>query len=132
MMCGMPIFNHRAMKSRRQAAFLPREVPLQLPGVPRLTLLSKNVNTSTESVRFEFELEGPPHMSIFLQPLEKVTVSGWSFLADMLLRDPPFHVYFSYGKINTPLKFYIDLKVGEYYFIKIININNIFNIAEGE
>ncbi|XP_011190310.2 endoplasmic reticulum metallopeptidase 1 isoform X2 [Zeugodacus cucurbitae] len=110
MMCGMPIFNHRTTKSRRQAAWLPREVPLQLPGVPRLTLLRKSVNTSTESVRFEFELEGPSHMSIFVQPLEKVTVSGWSFLPDLLRRQPPFHVFFSYGKISTPLKFYIDLK----------------------
>nr|XP_014096897.2 endoplasmic reticulum metallopeptidase 1-like isoform X1 [Bactrocera oleae] len=110
MMCGMPIFNHRTARSRRQAAWLQREVPLQLPEVPRLSLLSKNVNTTTESVRLEFELEGPPHMSIFVQPLEKVTVSDWSFLPEMLLREPPFHVYFSYGKISTPLQFYIDLK----------------------
>ncbi|XP_050327626.1 endoplasmic reticulum metallopeptidase 1-like isoform X1 [Bactrocera neohumeralis] len=110
MMCGMPIFNHRTTKSRRQASFLPREVPLQLPGVPQLTLLRKSINTTTETIRFEFELEGPSHMSIFVQPLEKVTVSDWSFLADMLLNEPPFHVYFSYGKISTPLTFYIDLK----------------------
>ncbi|CAD7014592.1 unnamed protein product [Ceratitis capitata] len=110
MMCGLPIFNHRTYKSRRQAAWLPREVPVTLPGKPRLTLLNKNVSLSSESVRFEFELEGPSHISIFVQPLEKVTVSGWSFLSDYLRNQPPFHVYFSSGKIKTPLNFYIDLQ----------------------
>ncbi|XP_053965331.1 endoplasmic reticulum metallopeptidase 1-like isoform X1 [Anastrepha ludens] len=114
MVCGLPIYNHRWMKSRKYAAWLPREEPIKLPGKAILTLTNKTVNASTESVRFEFELQGPSHMSIFIQPVKNVTVSGWSFLPEMLEEPatypPPYHIYFSYGKLSTPLQFYIDLQ----------------------
>ncbi|XP_017490382.1 PREDICTED: endoplasmic reticulum metallopeptidase 1-like [Rhagoletis zephyria] len=114
MFCGVPVFNHRFQKAVKYAAWLPREEPIELPGRANLTLISKTANASDESVRFEFELQGPPHMSIFVQPIDDVVVSSWSFLEEMLQNkatyQPPYHIYFSYGKENTPLSFYIDLK----------------------
>lgn len=115
MMCGLPIFNHRWFKSRKNAIWLPSKKPAELPDTPQLKLLSKDFNADNKTVRFEFKLSGPPHMSIFVLPLEGVTVLGWPFLLEMLQKpekyQPPYHIFLTYGKLSTPLKFYFDLKV---------------------
>ncbi|XP_013111709.2 endoplasmic reticulum metallopeptidase 1 [Stomoxys calcitrans] len=118
MMCGLPLFNHRWFKSRMKGYWLPSKEPIEMPGTPTLNLLNKTfVNGTTNVVRYNFELSGPPHMSIFLLPLDGVVVEDWSFLKNMLQDrvkyEPPYHIYFSYGKLSTPLNFYFDLKIGD-------------------
>lgn len=115
MMCGLPLFNHRWFKARKQGVWLPTKETAELPATPKLTLLTKTFVDSNNTARFEFELSGPPHMSIFLQPMEGVTVTNWSFLKKLIEEpreyEPPYHIYFAYGKVSTPLKFFLDLKV---------------------
>ncbi|XP_065367016.1 endoplasmic reticulum metallopeptidase 1-like [Calliphora vicina] len=115
MMCGLPLFNHRMVKSRQQGKWLPTKEPAEMPATPTLTLLNKTFNVNNNTARFEFELSGPPHMSIFLLPMEGVTVLDWPFLKKLLQEpqeyQPPYHIYLTYGKLPTPLKFYFDFKL---------------------
>lgn len=114
MMCGLPVFNHRWYKARHKGVWLPRKEPVIIPKMPQLTLISKAMNSSTNSMRYRFRLSGPPHMSIFIQPLNNVFVSDWSFITNMLddpkEYQPPYHIFFSYGADSSPLDFYLDLK----------------------
>lgn len=116
MMCGLPLFNHRWFKARRKGKWLPvSKDEIEIPGRPTLKLVNKTLNTISNIIRYNFELSGPPHMSIFLLPLENVSVNDWSFLKKMLedqeTYQPPYHIYFSYGKDSAALNFYFDLKV---------------------
>ncbi|BFG06210.1 endoplasmic reticulum metallopeptidase 1-like [Drosophila madeirensis] len=114
MMCGVPLYDHRWVKSRLTTMWLPREQPIETPSRPTLKLLSKTVLPDGLTVRFEFELTGPDHTSVFLQPYADVTLSRWSFLQSYLENTttypPPYHIYFSYGIITTPLNFFFELK----------------------
>ncbi|EDW01017.1 GH20688 [Drosophila grimshawi] len=112
LMCGVPCFNHRWCKARSTAHWLPREQEVKIPGNSSLVLLSKTILPSGTAARYEFELSGPPHMGLFIQPLEGVSVEDWSFIRN-LLDEPekyklPYQIFFSYGKDKTPLKFHID------------------------
>ncbi|XP_075168829.1 endoplasmic reticulum metallopeptidase 1-like isoform X2 [Haematobia irritans] len=118
MMCGLPLFNHRWFKSRIHGKWLPTKDPIELPATPTLALLNKTVvENTTNIVRYNFELSGPPHMSIFLLPLNGISVQDWNFLKAMLQDEekyqPPYHIYFSYGKLSTPLNFFFDINIGE-------------------
>ncbi|KAH8386241.1 hypothetical protein KR200_007728, partial [Drosophila serrata] len=115
MKCGMPCFNHRWCAAVKDARWLPRDVPVDLPGIPILQLLNKTV-IGTESdprFRFEFVVSGPPRLSLFILPLDGVKFLKWSFLMGMLdnpsVYKPPYHIFFGYGSDNTPINFYIEL-----------------------
>ncbi|XP_060658303.1 endoplasmic reticulum metallopeptidase 1-like [Drosophila nasuta] len=112
LMCGVPCFNHRWCKARSTGHWLEREEPVNIPGNASIELLAKTVQASNNTVRYEFELSGPPHMGLFIQPLDDVAVSDWSFIRNMLDEPEdytlPYQIFFSYGKDNTPLKFHID------------------------
>lgn len=81
-----------------------------------MKLLSKTVLESGKVARFEFEMSGPPHMSLFIQPLDGVSVEDWSFIRNQLdepeTYSAPYQIFFAYGNDNSPLKFHIDLAVG--------------------
>jgi len=89
---------------------------VDIPGALELNLLNKTVSESGKYKRFEFDLTGPPHMDLYIRPLDGVTVEDWSFIRDMLDKpekySPPYQIYFSYGVDKTPLKFHIDFAVG--------------------
>ncbi|XP_043644716.1 endoplasmic reticulum metallopeptidase 1 isoform X1 [Drosophila teissieri] len=111
MMCGMPLYDHRWVEAMEYTMWLPRKNPVWTPAEPILTLLNKTIQADSNTVRFEFELQSPDHTSIFIQPYEDVTVSSWSFLAEYLTTNsPPYHIYYSFGIDDTPLRFYIELK----------------------
>jgi len=115
LMCGVPCFNHRWCKTRTKSHWLPREQEVAIPGATSLKLLSKTVLDSGKVARFEFEISGPPHMSLYIQPLDGVEVEDWSFIRNML-DDPetysaPYQIFFAYGNDNSPLKFHIDFAV---------------------
>lgn len=80
-----------------------------------LTFLGKTVLESGTTARYNFELAGPPHMNVFVQPVGEAKVEDWSFVRDMLddpaQFQPPYQVFFSYGTDDTPLKFHIDMFV---------------------
>lgn len=120
LMCGVPCFNHRWCKARTTAHWLPREQEVTIPGNSSMELLSKTVINSTY-IRFEFEVSGPPHMGIYIQPLEGVSVADWSFIRNMLDEPEnytlPYQIFFSYGKNNSPLKYHIDFEVSKDYCI---------------
>ncbi|EDV36212.1 uncharacterized protein Dana_GF12845 [Drosophila ananassae] len=113
LMCGVPCFNHRWCKTREKSHWLPREKQVTLPGPTSMKLLSKTVLESGKVARFEFEMSGPPHMSLFIQPLDGVSVEDWSFIRNQLdepqTYSAPYQIFFAYGNDNSPLKFHIDL-----------------------
>ncbi|XP_033149125.1 endoplasmic reticulum metallopeptidase 1-like [Drosophila busckii] len=112
MMCGMPLFDSRYVKNRLQSKFLPRTEPVMPPGITTLELVNKTMVNSTVA-RFEFEMTGPPYMSIFFQAYEYVKIVNMSFPGDYLQKPPPHplahHIYIVCGKDSSPIKFHIDL-----------------------
>ncbi|XP_017115304.1 endoplasmic reticulum metallopeptidase 1 [Drosophila elegans] len=111
-MCGIPCFWSSWCRGLSSAAWLPRETEVDIPGTLELSLLNSSLLESGKSKRFEFELAGPPHMGLYIRPLEGVAVEDWSFLRTMLDKpdkySSPYQIYFSYGLDKTPLKFHID------------------------
>ncbi|XP_032590924.1 endoplasmic reticulum metallopeptidase 1-like [Drosophila grimshawi] len=111
MMCGMPLFDYRYVGNRLQSKWLPRSEPIVPPGLTTLKVLNKSIVNST-TVRFEFELTGPSHMSLFIQPYEDVKMSNWSFSLTYLNNPPPkplsYHVYIGFGIDSSPLKFWLE------------------------
>ncbi|XP_017068760.1 endoplasmic reticulum metallopeptidase 1-like, partial [Drosophila eugracilis] len=107
-MCGAPCFYFCG--SRRNAGWLPRDVTML--GDVNLSLVEKIAQTRT-TVRLEFELSGPPHMNVFIQPVGDAEISDWSFERKLLDEPdtfkPPYFIYFSYGKDSSPLKFYVEV-----------------------
>nr|XP_041633023.1 endoplasmic reticulum metallopeptidase 1 isoform X2 [Drosophila kikkawai] len=111
-MCGMPCFWSSWCRSLSSAAWLPREQPVDIPGSLNLTLLRTSVLESGRVKRFELELAGPPHMGLYIRPLEGAAVEDWSFIRNMLDRpdkySAPYQIYFSYGLDKSPFTFHID------------------------
>lgn len=133
LMCGVPCFNHRWCKARETGNWLPREQEVAIPGHSSLLLLSKSLLPTGNTMRYEFELSGPPHMGLFIQPLEGVTVEDWSFIRNPLDEpekyELPYQIFFSYGKDNSPLRFHIDFTVSFYkYLIFLLNSIDIFTL----
>ncbi|XP_060658461.1 endoplasmic reticulum metallopeptidase 1-like [Drosophila nasuta] len=114
MMCGMPLFDERWVANRLEGIWVHRADHVVPPVTTNLTLLSKTVLENNTTVRYEFELEGPDHMSLFIQPEvdDFVTLSNWSFPLSYLQNPPeyplPYHIYYTYGIITTPLKFFLE------------------------
>ncbi|KAH8384739.1 hypothetical protein KR093_007129, partial [Drosophila rubida] len=115
MMCGVPLFDERWVENRLEGIWVHRADNVVPPVATNLTLLSKTVLPSNTTVRFEFELQGPDHMSLFIQPYEDdyATLSNWSFPLSYLEDPPeyplPYHIYYTYGIITTPLKFFLEI-----------------------
>ncbi|KAH8252249.1 hypothetical protein KR038_011279, partial [Drosophila bunnanda] len=111
-MCGMPCFWSSWCRSQGSAAWLPREQPVDVPGTLNLTLLGTSVLESGRVKRYEFVLAGPPHMGLYIRPLEGAAVEDWSFIRTMLDRpekySAPYQIYFSYGLDKSPFTFHID------------------------
>ncbi|KAH8254508.1 hypothetical protein KR032_010604, partial [Drosophila birchii] len=108
MMCGFPFYDHRWVKSRLQAMWLPRAEPIVLRSLPKL-VLTKTLLADNKTMHFEFTVQTSNHASIFFQPYADVTIKNWSLPAAYLGQNVVNHIYFSYGKINSPLTFWFDL-----------------------
>nr|XP_017002688.2 endoplasmic reticulum metallopeptidase 1 [Drosophila takahashii] len=113
-MCGIPCFYYSWCKWRQWDGWLPRESEVIIPGELNLEFLGKTVLESPTIARFEFELSGPPHMNIFIQPVGSAKVENWSFVRKMLDEpeefQPPYQIFHSYGTDNSSLKFFIDME----------------------
>ncbi|KRJ99465.1 uncharacterized protein Dyak_GE12440, isoform B [Drosophila yakuba] len=111
-MCGIPCFWSSWCRGISSAAWLPRDEQVAVPGNLELKLLNKTLSQSGNSARFEFELAGPPHMGLYIRPLDGVAVENWSFIRTMLDKpekySPPYQIYFSYGVDSSSFKFHID------------------------
>lgn len=81
---------------------------------PKLELLKKFRNSTDHLLTtFEFMLSGPDHMGIFVGSKSGSKITNWSFNKTMIQNswEPPFFIYFSYGKDASPLKFFIETRV---------------------
>ncbi|KAM8714032.1 hypothetical protein ACLKA7_014225 [Drosophila subpalustris] len=109
MMCGMPLYIYGFLQNRLRTKWLARSDPIIPPGPTKLELLSKTiVNSST--CRFELNLTGPSHMSIFIKPYDDVVISNWSFLGGYLENPPEtFHITIKYGIDNSPVNFFLEI-----------------------
>ncbi|EDV36214.1 uncharacterized protein Dana_GF12847 [Drosophila ananassae] len=112
-MCGIPCFYYSWCRWRDWAGWLPRKSEVIIPGQLNFEFLGKTVTESNQTARFEFQMSGPPHMNVFIQPLGSAEVSDWSFVKKMLDEpeefQPPYQIFFSYGTDDTPLRFHIDI-----------------------
>ncbi|KAH8401894.1 hypothetical protein KR009_008525, partial [Drosophila setifemur] len=124
-MCGMPCFWSSWCRSLSSAAWLPRDTEVEIPKALDLVSLGTEMLESGKSKRFKFELTGPPHMGLYIRPLQRVTVEDWSFERIMLDQpqkySAPYQIYFSYGVDDTPFEFHIDLAVSCIYKLYISN-----------
>ncbi|KAH8401893.1 hypothetical protein KR009_008524 [Drosophila setifemur] len=111
-MCGIPCFYYSWCTWREWDGWLPRESEVIIPGELNLTFLGKTL-LEPNTTRLEFELSGPPHMNVFVQPVGDSKVVNWSFDRQMLDEpeefQPPYQIFFSYGTDNSSLKYYIDM-----------------------
>nr|NP_001261090.1 uncharacterized protein Dmel_CG10073, isoform C [Drosophila melanogaster]AGB93622.1 uncharacterized protein Dmel_CG10073, isoform C [Drosophila melanogaster] len=107
MMCGFPLYDHRWVKNRLQIMWLPREEEIITPYEPKLELLSKT-ELGNNTLRMNFQSATTDHASVFIQPLEDVIISNWSLPTSYIGQQDTSHMYFSYGKNNTALTFFID------------------------
>ncbi|KAH8321631.1 hypothetical protein KR074_010538, partial [Drosophila pseudoananassae] len=114
MFCGMPLYNHRWNKAREYSLWVETSEQPEIPTeYPKLVLQDSIELESAGQRRFNFTLEGPSHMGIFINVKNDARILNWSF-NDTLLREneePPFMVYFSYGLDDSPLEFTIDVEV---------------------
>lgn len=117
MMCGVPLYDERWVDNRLQGIWVHRGNTMHPPSTTSLILLNKTVLENNRTMRYEFELSGPDHMSLFIQPYEDATISNWTFSQEYLENPPeyplPFHIYFIYGIITDPLYFFIDIAVSK-------------------
>ncbi|XP_030385725.1 endoplasmic reticulum metallopeptidase 1 [Scaptodrosophila lebanonensis] len=113
MFCGLPLYNHRWHKAREYSLWIPLKEAPQIPTVyPNLTLQESTELESPTRKRFTFILEGPDHMTIFVNVKNDAKILDWSF-NDTLIREnepPPHFIYFSYGIDNSALEFTIDVE----------------------
>lgn len=111
--CGLPIYNHRWHKAKDHSFWIPTDEEPNIPGEkPTLTLTSKTEADASNTSRYSFTLKGPDHMTIFIGLKAPAKIVNWSF-NNTMLRDnwePPYFIYYSYGKDNSPLDFYIDVE----------------------
>ncbi|XP_064544316.1 endoplasmic reticulum metallopeptidase 1-like [Drosophila montana] len=111
MMCGMPLYSYGYIQHRLQNKWLPRSEPIETPASTALQRLSKTAVNAT-TVRFEFNLTGPSHMSLFIEPYEDVTLSKWSFVSDGQVPSAsqlPYSIFFTYGIDSSPINFFLEL-----------------------
>ncbi|KAH8285617.1 hypothetical protein KR054_011702, partial [Drosophila jambulina] len=107
-MCGAPCLY--SCGSRKSARWLPRDSDVVVPGNIELKLLETTITQPQNTVRYDFEVTGPPHMNIFVQPVGDAVVTSWSFVGNVLEKaNPPYYVFFNYGIDDSPLKFFIEL-----------------------
>lgn len=111
--CGLPIYNHRWHQMKEYSFWIPIDEQPNIPGEkPTLTLTSKTEADASNNSRYSFTLTGPDHMTIFIEPKAPTKIVNWSF-NDTMIRDnwePPYFIYYSYGKDRSPLDFYIDVE----------------------
>lgn len=122
MFCAMPVYNHRWNKARNSSFWIPiDEFPIFPGDKPQLSLKSTKDLDIPNTKRFEFELQGPDHMTIFIDIKGESKLIDWSF-NDTMIREEwekPYFIYFSYGKDSRALIFTIDIEVG-YINFKLI------------
>ncbi|XP_062133874.1 LOW QUALITY PROTEIN: endoplasmic reticulum metallopeptidase 1-like [Drosophila sulfurigaster albostrigata] len=111
MMCGMPLYDSRYVQQRLDTKWMPRSIPVTPPGSTKLELLSKTIINST-TCRFEYNLTGPPQMSLFFEAYEDVTIINWSFL-ESYLNNPPahplaYHILINQGIDSSPMNFFVE------------------------
>ncbi|XP_026842283.1 endoplasmic reticulum metallopeptidase 1 isoform X2 [Drosophila persimilis] len=115
--CGMPCFWSSWCRALSSAAWLPRDQEVIAPANLRLELLDKSVIVGGKTVRYAFELAGPPHMSLFIRPRKGVVIEDWSFIRNMLDEpekySAPYQIYFSYGPSSAPINFHIDFATSD-------------------
>ncbi|XP_017053756.1 endoplasmic reticulum metallopeptidase 1 [Drosophila ficusphila] len=107
MMCGVPLYDQRWVKAKLYTMWLPRAEEINPPYVPQLELLNKT-ELGNNTVRLEFRTNTSDHSSVFIQPYEDVSIVNWSLPLDYIGTETTYHLYFSYGKDNSPLTFFID------------------------
>lgn len=122
-MCGIPCFYYSWCRWREYDGWLTRESEVILPGEFNFEFLGKTIFEANRTARFEFQMSGPPHMNVFIQPVGSAEVSDWSFVRKMLDEpeefEPPYQIYFSYGTDSTPLRFHIDIWVRYFIIFKL-------------
>ncbi|KAH8290303.1 hypothetical protein KR054_001803 [Drosophila jambulina] len=110
MMCGFPFYDHRWVKSRLQAMWLPRAEPIVLPPVPQLVQVSKTLLEDNVTMHIEYSVQASDHASIFFQTYPDVVIKNSSLPAGYIGQNTVNHIYFTYGKDNAPLTFWFDIQ----------------------
>ncbi|XP_017105836.3 putative endoplasmic reticulum metallopeptidase 1-A [Drosophila bipectinata] len=108
LMCGYPMYDHRWVKNRLNALYLPRSEPVVVPYDVKLELLNRTILENNVTVRFEFRANCTDHCSVFIQHNKDVNISKWSFEHTYIGTQATYHIYFTYGKDNSPLTFFIE------------------------
>ncbi|KAH8400839.1 hypothetical protein KR009_001396 [Drosophila setifemur] len=108
MMCGFPMYDHRWVKNKLLAMWLPRSEPVVVPSEIKLEFLGKTLLEDNQTIHMEFRANCTDHCSVFIQPETDVTITNWTFPIAYIGQNTVSHIYFTYGKVNSPLEFFIE------------------------
>ncbi|XP_004535852.1 endoplasmic reticulum metallopeptidase 1 isoform X1 [Ceratitis capitata] len=111
--CGMPVFNHRWNNAKEYSYWIPIDEEPNIPGDDPVLALNSKIDVEASNIRrYNFTLTGPDHMTLFIGTKSSAKIVNWSF-NDTMLREnwePPYFIYYSYGKDSSPLDFFIDVE----------------------
>lgn len=87
------------------------------------TLNLMGVENVSQSQRvYTFQIEGPPHMGVFLSPAENMILRNWTYLENQVPESGPrwqnerdtYFIFFNYGSgWGTPFEFNVTIEVAE-------------------
>ncbi|KAH8270873.1 hypothetical protein KR018_010625, partial [Drosophila ironensis] len=109
-MCGYPIYSSRWLNAVDNSYFVPGPEPNK-GYLPTLSILDKSSSSAT-NIKFDLEISGPDHISMFILPLNDTKLVDWSFTKEPLEQNvkPPYYVYWSYALDPTPLQFSLEFE----------------------
>ncbi|XP_043948246.1 endoplasmic reticulum metallopeptidase 1 [Drosophila biarmipes] len=102
--CGLPLRWHKT------SLWIPAPEPVLGKDFPTVTVLSMKLMSSTK-IRYEMQLSGPSHMTLFIQPLNGAKLKDWTFPKAPLRSNPrpPYLINLSWG-IKDSLEFWLELE----------------------
>jgi len=106
-----PTFTHILFLYSDNSYFVPGPEP-NMQYIPTLTILDKTSSSDT-NIKFDLEISGPSHTSIFILPLNDTKLVDWSFIREPIDTNvpPPYYVYWSYALDSKPLQFSLEFEV---------------------
>lgn len=101
--------------------WIPSAEPPLIPKKTTLTLMSVE-NVTQQERTYTFQIEGPPHMGVFLSPAENMKLVNWTYLDHQIPESGPrwqngrdtYFIFFNYGfGWDGPFEFQVTIYAAE-------------------
>ncbi|EDW09414.1 uncharacterized protein Dmoj_GI19044 [Drosophila mojavensis] len=108
--CGLPLYSGRWLNWKDSARWIYSSAPA-LPVATELTELSRQ-SISLSKKRFEFSLKAGDRIVMYVDPLENVKITNWSFDETILVdgHTAPYFVYHVTSLVTEPYNFWLEFE----------------------